>query len=116
MAPRKSSSILPSTARCPNLFHSTFEKLYAALEPLRSAGYLSTYDPHRSSIKQSIITVIGTGNTPLSSVQALGSNKRRPRDIFLDAPLAKLPGDTAKVYNHTNSPLASIDFGSGVGL
>ncbi|KAF7966645.1 hypothetical protein HWV62_27427 [Athelia sp. TMB] len=95
---------------------STFKKLYNALDPLRTAGYLSTWDPTTSSIKRSIITVIGTGNTPLESVQTTGNDRRRPRDIFLDAPLAKLPGDKANVYNQSNSPLASIDFGSGVGL
>lgn len=61
--------------------------------------------------------MIGTGNTHLSSVQALGYDSSKPRDIFVDAPLAALP-DIADMeeYNNTVSPLASVDFGSTVGI
>jgi len=56
------------------------------------------------SVRQSLITVIGTGSTQLSSVQALGYDSSRPRDIFVDVPLAALPDicDTEE-YNSTVS-------------
>jgi len=98
---------------------STFAKLYSALEPLRFMGYLSTLDSHMTSTgtyHQSLLTVIGTGNTPLESVQALGYDFKTPRDIFLDAPLSALPQDHRNMFNATISPLASVDFGSTVGL
>jgi len=69
-----------------------------------------------STYQQSIITVIGTGNTPLENIQALGFDLETPRDIFLDAPLSALPEDYQQVYNNTVSLLASVDFGSTVGL
>lgn len=95
---------------------STFAQVYSALEPLRTAGYLSTWDSSMSAYHQSIITVIGTGNTPLESVQALGVDLDTPRDIFLDAPLSALPEDYQHVYNSNVSLLASADFKSTVGL
>jgi len=95
---------------------STFAQVYSALEPLRTAGYLSTWDSSMSAYHQSIITVIGTGNTPLESVQALGVDLDTPRDIFLDAPLSALPEDNQHVYNSNVSLLASADFKSTVGL
>ena len=76
-------------------------------------GYLSTWDSDMSIFRQSLITVIGTGNTPLESVQALGYDLKTPRDIFLDAPLSALHRN---MFNATISPLASADFGSTVGL
>lgn len=101
------------------ILSSTFAKLYSALEPLRFMGYLSTWDSHMTSTgtyHQSLLTVIGTGNTPLESVQALGYDFKTPRDIFLDAPLSALPQDHRNMFNATISPLASVDFGSTVGL
>jgi hypothetical protein len=79
-------------------------------------GYLSTWNSDMSEFRQSLITVIGTGNTPLESVQALGYDIQTPRDIFLDAPLSSLPEDYRNIFNATISPLASVDFGSSVGL
>jgi len=95
---------------------STFVKLCSALEPLRSMGYLSTWNSDMSGYRQSFVTVIGTGNAPLESVQALGYDRKTPRDVFLDAPLSSLSGDYRNIYNATVSPLASVDFGSTVGL
>lgn len=112
---RKIVSITPFAKVLTCLF-STFARLYSALEPLRSAGYLSTWDSSMSTYHQSVITVIGTGNTPLESVQALGLHPDTPRDIFLDAPLSTLPEDYQHVYNNNVSLLASVDFGSSVGL
>lgn len=99
-----------------NLNYRTFEKLYVALEPLRKAGYLSTLSPDMSFIIPSAVTVIGTGNTPLESIQALGHSSDRPRDVFLDAPLSQLFTDIEGAFNHTVSPLASADFVSVAGL
>lgn len=94
---------------------STFPRLYEALAPLRSAGYLTTATPNMSTLAISAITVVGTGNTQLENVLATG-NSSHPRDVFLDAPLASLPMDESGIYNKTVSPLASVDFGSTCGL
>ncbi|EIN06204.1 hypothetical protein PUNSTDRAFT_106424 [Punctularia strigosozonata HHB-11173 SS5] len=94
---------------------STFNKLYEVLEPLRAAGYLSTWTTPSSSLTPGPITVIGTGNTPLASVQSLGQTKERPRTIFLDAVLDLIPDDSLGVLDKTVCPLASSDFQKSVG-
>jgi hypothetical protein len=62
---------------------ATFPYLHAALAPLRSAGLLSTHVPGMPRLSASLLTVVGTGNTPLPAVAAA-----HPRDVFLDADLA----------------------------
>ncbi|KAL8816449.1 MAG: hypothetical protein Q9223_004544 [Gallowayella weberi] len=63
-----------------------FPYVVAALEPLRSRGYLT----HRSGtqVVSGPITVIGTGNTPFNLVNSDITNPHL--DIFFDAPLAAL--------------------------
>ncbi|THH06611.1 hypothetical protein EW146_g9557 [Bondarzewia mesenterica] len=80
-----------------------------ALEPLRSAGYLTTFA--NGTLTQSVITVVGTGNSPLEGVKAL-----EPRDYFFDAPLTQL-NDTSlnTTWDATLSPLASTDYQVAVG-
>jgi hypothetical protein len=91
---------------------STFPHLYTALEPLRSAGLLSTYYPGTPRITQSLLTIIGTGNTPLDSIVSLGTNVTHPRDVFLDAELTALPDGV----DHTVAPLASTSFMHAIGF
>ncbi|KAI9445209.1 hypothetical protein H4582DRAFT_1914018 [Lactarius indigo] len=80
-----------------------------ALKPLRSAGYLTTSS--NGHLRTSVVTVIGTGNSPLDGVKAL-----EPRDYFFDAPLAQL-NDTSlnTTWDVTLSPIASTDYGPAVG-
>ncbi|KAA1468186.1 hypothetical protein DENSPDRAFT_857135 [Dentipellis sp. KUC8613] len=85
--------------------NATLPPVLKALQPLRSAGYLTTFS--NGTVKSSAVTVIGTGNTPLDGVTAL-----QPRDVFFDAPLASLNGSN---FDHTVSPIASTDWGSVVG-
>ena len=60
--------------------------------------------------KQSALTIIATGNAPLSSViNCPGPN----RYIFYDAPLKELDGN--HTYNPAISPMASASFSSLVG-
>ncbi len=63
-----------------------FPYVVAALEPLRSRGYLS----HRngSAIVSRPIIVVGTGNTPFNLVDSVDSNPHK--DIFFDAPLEEM--------------------------
>lgn len=61
----------------------TFPYVVEALEPLRSAGYLTTFNG--TAVTPGAITIIGTGNTPLSQIQ-----NTSPRDYFYDAPLPYL--------------------------
>ena len=56
-----------------------------ALGPLLKAGYLTTYDTTIGTFSRGPLTIIGTGNTPLSHVYYSST-----RVIFYDAPLRKL--------------------------
>jgi hypothetical protein len=94
---------------------STFDKLYEVLQPLRTAGYLTTWSSSSPSPVPGPLTIIGTGDTPLASVQALGHAASRPRDIFLDAVLDLIPQDKENTLNRTVCPLASSDFQKSVG-
>jgi len=78
-----------------------------ALEPLRDAGYLTTYYSNGTLVR-SAVTVIGTGNSPLDLVRALD-----PRDYFFDAPLTGLNG--GDIFEPTLSPIASTTFAVAVG-
>ncbi|KAI0319381.1 hypothetical protein OF83DRAFT_1170269 [Amylostereum chailletii] len=89
--------------------NETFPFVIQALEPLRSAGYLTTSS--NDNITRSAVTAIGTGNTPLDAVKAL-----EPRDFFFDGPLATL-NDTSSntTWGPSISPIASVDYGAVVG-
>lgn len=63
---------------------ATWPAVLRALEPLRSAGYLTTFNG--SAVVPGPVTVIGTGNTPLDQIQGASP----PRDAFYDAPLPYL--------------------------
>ena len=56
-----------------------------ALKPFLEAGYLTTYNTTLARFTRGPLTIIGTGNTPLSHVYYSS-----PRVIFYDAPLRKL--------------------------
>jgi hypothetical protein len=113
--------------------------VYAALEPLRTAGYLSYFNGE--DIVSRPVTVVATGNAPFRMI--LGNSTYR--DIFYDAPLDQLqnPADRIAreapnpdreselpaaptsasttvagewdVYNYTNSYYASVDFRRSIG-
>jgi hypothetical protein len=85
----------------------TWPVVLKALEPLRAGSYLSTYNG--SAITPGPITVVGTGNTPLSAVQSAV-----PRDAFFDAPLPTL-GTTFSNITAFDSPIASTDFAAQFG-
>lgn len=85
----------------------TWPAVLAALEPLRQAGYLSTFDGKTFASKP--VTVVGTGNTPLWLVQSAV-----PRDAFYDAPLATL-GSSSSNITANDSPIASTDFEASFG-
>lgn len=78
--------------------NTTFPAVIEALQPLRDAGYLTTFDG--TSVTPGPVTVIGTGNTPLSQVQGVA-----PRDYFWDAPIPILAAIPSNV-----SPIASTSF------
>lgn len=62
---------------------TTFPQVIRELEPLRSRGYLTTWDG--TKVTPGPITIIGTGNTPLDQIQGVDH-----RDYFYDAPLPYL--------------------------
>ncbi|KAJ7181756.1 hypothetical protein C8R43DRAFT_280227 [Mycena crocata] len=84
---------------------STLPFVLSALQPLRDRGYL-TMCVENGACTPSAITVVGTGNTPLTGVQSLS-----PRDLFFDAPLTGLNA----TFDITLSPLASTDYEVAVG-
>lgn len=89
--------------------HRTFPFVLQALEPLRKAGYLTTFA--NGTLTQSVITVVGTGNTPLELVKA-----QLPRDFFYDAPLDQLTNPSLNTtFDNTLSPLASTDYAEAIG-
>lgn len=88
----------------------TWPYVVAALEPLRSAGYLSRVENASSkSITYGPVTVIGTGNTPLDQVQPLAS-----RDYFYDAPIPSLNSTFSNITSLV-SPIASTAFSASFG-
>ncbi|WPH03883.1 Hypothetical protein R9X50_00676600 [Acrodontium crateriforme] len=81
---------------------TTWPCVVKALEPLRAAGYLTTFNG--TGVTPGPVTVIGTGNTPLNQVQGIS-----PRDYFWDAPIPTL-GTTFSNITANVSPIASTDF------
>lgn len=81
---------------------TTFPYVVEALQPLRNAGYLTTFDG--ITVTSGAITVIGTGNTPLDQVQGV-----MPRDYFWDAPIPTLNTTYSNITADV-SPIASTDF------
>lgn len=77
------------------------------LQPLRDAGYLTTFNG--TNMNYGPVTVIGTGNTPLYMVQ-----DNSERDIFFDAQLQELDSSQGNVTADV-SPIASTDFIASLG-
>jgi hypothetical protein len=86
---------------------TTWPAVIKALQPLRSAGYLTTFNG--TGVTSGPITVIGTGNTPLNQVQGVND-----RDYFFDANLGQL-STTQSNITASVSPVASVDFGAVIG-
>lgn len=84
----------------------TWPFVVEALEPLRARGHLSFVNETDTAINKRAITVIGTGDTPLSYLLA-----RPSRDYFFDAPLATLNA----TFVPTLSPLASTSLRASIG-
>ena len=72
-----------------------------ALDPLRSKGYLTTYDDSAATWRRGPILVVGTGSTPLSRVV-----QHTPRSIFYDAPLRNLNSPQHVSTGHDGSATA----------
>ena len=85
----------------------TFPYVIQALEPLRSAGYLTTCNG--THVTNGAVTVIGTGNTPLDQVAGVEN-----RDYFYDANLALLSTTQADITSDI-SPIASAQFTRYIG-
>ena len=86
---------------------TTWPAVIQALGPLREGGWMTRVE--NGSVTQGPITVVGTGNTPLSQVQGVD-----PRDYFYDTPLAQLNGTFANITADV-SPVASTDFAAVFG-
>lgn len=86
---------------------TTFPVVVQALQPLRDAGYLTTYNG--TAITPGPVTVIGTGNTPLDQVQPV-----KNRDYFFDANLALLNSSQSNITAEV-SPIASTQFSLYIG-
>lgn len=86
---------------------TTWPHVVTALQPLRAANYLTTYNG--SAITPGPVTVIGTGNTPLNQVQPVTE-----RDYFFDANLALLATSQTSITRFV-SPVASTQFSAVIG-
>ena len=82
---------------------TTFPVVIEALQRLRDGGWLTRVDDS-GNVQQGAVTVIGTGNTPLSQVQGV-----KPRDYFYDARLDLLNSSQSNITCDV-SPIASVDF------
>lgn len=86
----------------------TWPIIMQLLEPLRQRGWLTSWDSSTNSVTERPIRVVGSGNTPFSSVVSNSTY----RDIFFDAPLEDV---TNPQYNTSNSYTASVSMASAVG-
>ncbi|WEW56070.1 Altered inheritance of mitochondria protein 6 [Emydomyces testavorans] len=86
----------------------TWKYVSQELQPLRDLGYLTKVQDGNSI--PGPITVIGTGNTPLSLIAGLEN-----RDYFYDAPLADLGKSQFQNITSLISPIASTSFDEAVG-
>lgn len=95
---------------------TTYPVILQQLEPLRAQGFLTRFNG--SEVIPGPVTVVGTGNAPFDLIGS--KSDAIDRDIFFDAPLAKLWGsedgdaDAAK-YTAQNSYYASASFGNAIG-
>lgn len=87
--------------------NTTWPVVVDALQPLRDADYLTTWNG--TGITLGPVTVIGTGNTPLDQIQNV-----RQRDYFYDAHLDRL-NTTETNITASVSPVASTSFLSSIG-
>lgn len=90
----------------------TWPAVLSALSPLLKGGYLTTYDGN--SLTTGAVTVIGTGNTPLSAIQSAIPSTSSPRYAFYDAPLPYLSTTFENITKY-DSPIASTDFAAQFG-
>ena len=85
---------------------TTWPWVVEQLEPLRSRGWLTTFD--NGELKLGPVTVVGSGNTPFDQIVANDTY----RDVFYDVPLDRLPDSN---FNTTNSWYASVSLKEAVG-
>ncbi|KAL9127706.1 MAG: hypothetical protein Q9217_003457 [Psora testacea] len=86
----------------------TWPYVLKALQPLYSGGWLSTINS-TNKLTSRPITIIGTGNTPLSQVQT-----QMPRYAFYDGPITTLNSTFSNITSQI-SPIASTDFTANFG-
>ncbi|TKA57556.1 hypothetical protein B0A49_09974 [Cryomyces minteri] len=86
---------------------TTWPAVVKALEPLRNASYLTTFNG--TGVTPGPVTVIGTGNTPLDQVQPV-----QQRDYFWDAQIPALTTSQANITRNV-SPIASTGFAAVFG-
>lgn len=86
---------------------TTWPYVVQGLQPLRDAGYLTTYDGTR--VKPGPVTVIGSGNAPLDQIE-----NKDFRDYFYDAPTELLETTLSHITSDV-SPIASTDFEAAFG-
>jgi hypothetical protein len=83
-----------------NALNRLYHAVLRDLEPLRSRGWLTTYDSN--GLHQGPITAVASGSVPAHLI--VGESRR---DLFLDAPLGSLAETT---YDRFVAPMASTNF------
>lgn len=86
-----------------------FPVVSSQLQPFREKGWLTHYNG--TTLVPGPITVVGTGNTPFSSIISNATNPHR--DIFFDAPLTTLA--SSPEYTSQNSHYASTSLSAAIG-
>jgi len=93
---------------------TTWPAILSALAPLKDAGYLTTTDG--KTITPGPVTVIGTGNTPMSYFLPTDpATPENPRFTFFDAQLSTLNSTTSQNITSLITPIASTNFAAQFG-
>ncbi|CCO26694.1 Altered inheritance of mitochondria protein 6 [Rhizoctonia solani AG-1 IB] len=90
----------------------TWPLVIKQLEPLREGGWLSYWDADAGVLHPGAVTVIGTGNTPFSQIQA---HTTPHRDVFYDAPITSFSSGSSEPYNISSVVIASGSLANALG-
>ncbi|KAG9126515.1 hypothetical protein FRC07_003137 [Ceratobasidium sp. 392] len=82
----------------------TWPVVIRQLAPLRDGGWLTYWDEEAGVLKPGAVTVIGTGGTPFSQIQAYSTPHR---DAFYDAPITAFTSGSSGEYNASLVVIAS---------
>lgn len=92
--------------------NATWPLVIKQLAPLRDGGWLSYWDKEAGAFRSGAVTVIGSGNTPFSQIQAYSTPHR---DVFYDAPITAFTSGSPGQYDTSTVVIASGSLASALG-